>query len=398
MAARWDLAIVGAGPVGLLLANLLGQAGRRVLVVDRRPRGPEASMAIGITPPSLGILRGLDLDRRFCRSGVRVNHAVVHGHRRILGELSFDGLDSPWPFILSLPQAATVALLEDSLARWPLVELRRGWILAAIRPEADQVSIELETPDGKPCHESAAYLAGCSGAEGSVRRRFALAPEPRPYPQSFLMADFEDASGLGTSAHLWFTADGSVESFPLPGGRRRWIVQTERLQETPEAGLLPGIVARRTGYRLATVPDFQSAFGVRRLLADSYAHGRVVLAGDAAHLMSPVGGQGMNTGFADAAWLSNTLLRLLDEGHQPELLRRYSKGRREAAAIAIGRAARGMWMGTRRGHLNCLWREALLRLLLSPPMRPHLPPYFAMLTIPNNPPQVLAEPSPDAGA
>lgn len=381
----WDVLIVGAGPVGLLLGNLLGKSKRRVLIVDRRPGRPEASMAIGVTPPSLAILRELGLDGRFCAAGVQVEHAVVHGQRRQLGELSFAGIDSPWPFILALPQATTVALLEENLKQWPSVELRRGLALEDFNPQPDRVEVSLRGPDNQIIQESCLYLAGCSGAEGTVRRQCRLAEEPRPYPQTFLMADFVDRTDLGSSAHLWFTADGSVESFPLPQQQRRWIIQTPELLDE-KSDILPAVVLRRTGYQLQSQPLFQSAFGVRKLLADSYVRGRVVLAGDAAHLMSPVGGQGMNSGFADAAWLAQALTLILDGQGSTELLESYSRARREAAQIAIGRAERGMWMGTRRGALNALWRDLFLRLLLSAPMRPHLPPYFAMLTIPNSAP------------
>lgn len=389
-AAQWDVLIVGAGPVGLLLGNLLGQAGRRVLLIDRRSERPDASMAIGITPPSLAILQGLDLDRTFSAAGVRVEHAVVHGHGKQIGELFFAGLESPWPYILALPQADTISLLEEKLTGFGQVELRRGLCLEQFNAGDDRVEVTLRGSDGLRIQTSCSYLAGCSGAEGSVRRQCRLSPEPQFYPQTFLMADFDDQSGLGGSAHLWFTADGSVESFPLPLKRRRWIIQTGELQQQAEPDFLPGVVKQRTGHQLRTPPLFQGGFAVRKLLAGSYVQGRVVLAGDAAHLMSPVGGQGMNTGFADAAWLAPVLDRLLDDQAKTTLLDDYSSARREAARIAIARAERGMWMGTRRGRLNCLWREPLLRLLLSAPLRPHLPPYFAMLTIPHHPPQAAA--------
>ena len=133
--------------------------------------------------------------------------------------------------------------------------------------------------------------------------------------------------------------------------------------------------------------SFESAFAVHHRLAKRYFRGRVALCGDAAHLMSPVGGQGMNVGFGDAAGLAGALTTCLRQGADAEpLLADYSRRRQTVAKIAIGRAARGMWLGTRRGRLAGLWREPLLRLLLAPPLCHELPPYFAMLTLPANPP------------
>ncbi|RME36465.1 MAG: FAD-dependent monooxygenase [Deltaproteobacteria bacterium] len=381
MTRKVDVLIVGAGPVGLLLGNLLGQAGIDTLVIDRRSSGPRASMAIGITPPSLAILARLGLDESFVAAGVAVNHAVVHGDQRVLGELSFDSLPGPWPFILSLPQARTVELLENRLQKQASVELWRGWQLENFERNTDGMRAEISDSARNHRDMACRYLVDCSGAAGSIRRRLGLADERVTYPQNFVMADFPACEALGTSAHLWFTASGSVESFPLPDGRR-WIVQTDHFHDLVEPELPAEIVARRTGLRLAGEPVFLSAFKVHRLLAKSYVADHILLAGDAAHLMSPVGGQGMNVGFADAAMLCDTLVAILRGEAPPEQLQHYSRARRQAAAIAIKRAQRGMWMGTRRGRLNCLWREPLLKLLLSEPVRRYLPPYFAMLTLP----------------
>lgn len=389
--APWQTVIVGAGPVGLLLGNLLGARGIRTLVVDKRASGPEASMAIGLTPPSLARLRSLQLDQSFIAAGVRVEQAVVHGDRGRLGGLSFGDLPSPYPFILSIPQAETVRLLEGRLGDWPEVELHRGTELLGLEQDAGGVTAVLRQGDTAPTQRvRSAFLVGADGGRGCVRQLAAITADSGSYPQSFVMADFADHSGFGDQAHLFFTRHGSVESFPLPNGRRRWVVQSgERPDPVPPA-FLTAAVRQRTGIDLnGCAQFFTTAYTVGWLLAQRYHRGRIALCGDAAHLMSPVGGQGMNVGFADAGWLATLLTACCTEGAASEpLLAGYGQARRTAARIAIGRAARGMWLGTRRGPLSGLWREPLLRLLLAPPLRHWLPPYFAMLTLPHTLPAV----------
>lgn len=384
----WQVVIAGAGPVGLLLGNLLGLHGIRTLVIDKRTTGPEASMAIGLTPPSLALLHSLQLDRSFTDAGVRVDQAVVHGDRGRLGGLSFRGLPGAYPFILAIPQAETVRLLEARLGDWPTVELRRGTELIAFRQDAAGVTATLtDLASGRDQPVRSDFLAGCDGGNSRVRSLAGIAATGGSYPQAFIMADFADASDFAGTAHLFFTRHGSVESFPLPGGCRRWIVQTPQLLRPPPTGLLVDAVRQRTGIDLGDcLCSFESAFAVQHRLAQRYFRGRVALCGDAAHLMSPVGGQGMNVGFGDAAGLAGALVACLRQGAAVELLLQdYSRRRQTVAKIAIDRAARGMWLGTRRGWLAGLWREPLLRLVLAPPLCRALPPYFAMLTLPGPP-------------
>lgn len=388
-APQWQVIVVGAGPVGLLLANLLGTHGIRTLVIDKRETGPEASMAIGLTPPSLNLLRTLQLDQSFTAAGVRVDQAVVHGDHGRIGKLSFRELPAPFPFILSIPQAQTVRLLEERLRAWPSVELRRGMEFTALRQDDQGVSATLRHL-ATDCNERVriAFLIGCDGGDSRVRALAEIAASGGNYPQTFLMADFADASGFADEAHLFFTRHGSVESFPLPDGHRRWVIQTGQLLRPPPPGLLVEAVRQRTGIDLGNSHcSFESAYAVRHQLARCYFRGQVALCGDAAHLMSPVGGQGMNVGFGDAARLAAVLISDLRHGAVGEaLLDCYSRERRAAAQVAISRAARGMWLGTRQGRLAGVWREPLLRLLLSPPLCGKLPPYFAMLTLPGQTP------------
>ncbi len=218
----WDPAevmIVGAGPAGLLLANLLGQAGVRCQVFDRRDRPLEDSMAIGVTPPSLEILRRLGLDHRFREEGVPVQWAEVHEAGRRLGRMTFAHLRSPYPFFLSIPQASTVAILRENLQPFSAVTVHEGWECVGLEQRADQVTLGLRAVGrGAAAQARAPFVVGCDGYRSTVRVAAGVARRERVYPQRFMMADFPDASGLKDEARLFFSAEASVESFPLPGG------------------------------------------------------------------------------------------------------------------------------------------------------------------------------------
>ena len=376
--------IVGAGPVGLLLANLLGARGVATLVCERRAGPWRGSMAIGITPPSLEILRPLGLDTAFRDAGVPVRHAEVHEAGTPLGRLDFAGIPSPYPFFLSIPQERTVGILRDNLRRFPSVRVREGLEFETLTPLADGVATTWRHLDTQiVCTSRSRLLVGCDGHRSRVRGAARIPSREHVYPQRFVMGDFLDRSGLGDEARLFFGPEASVESFPLPEGWRRWILRVDDPEAT--AGHLVTQVRRLTGHDLSGCPmRFVSRFGARRMVVDRYARGRVLLAGDAAHVMSSIGGQGMNTGFADAEMLAEILPRIVEEpARLPALSTAYDRIRRKAFESAATRAEWGMWLGTLRGRAASTFRRLLIRhVLFGPALRGRLAPHFAMLTIP----------------
>ncbi|WP_395749383.1 FAD-dependent oxidoreductase [Prosthecobacter sp.] len=385
--ADYDVIIVGGGPVGLLLGCLLKREGLGVRVLERRRESLSYSAAIGITPPSLGILRRVGLAEAFIEAGVRVQDCVVHGRSGRLGSVSFREIRDEHRFILSLPQAVTVGMLQGCLGT---ENVEMGCEVTGVRQVGEVC--EVVTGDGRVLR--ARFVVGCDGSRSRVRECLCLrtlggggigvrsSQGVRTYGCHFVMGDFVDRSGLGEEAHLFFTETGAVESFPLPGGMRRWIVQTEGPGVPAVPGLISGLIRERTGLEVAAGDQrSESAFSPHRYQSERYYAGRVILCGDAAHGMSPIGGQGMNTGFADAEFLAAVLGRGDEEALG--LLPAYERYRRKASLAATRRAEWGMGLGTWRGRARCVVRDALIRHVLCRKWVSRcVAEFYAMLTIP----------------
>ena len=375
--------IVGAGPVGMLLAALLGRRGRSVLVLEKTAQRNPGSNAIGITPPSLELLAKLGLDTTLALWGAPIRQVTVHGPRqKVLGTVEFSTLPLPHDYILSVPQNVTEQILEQHLKDCPTVKVEYGWEFQSLDQDETSVTAVFHDAAGVPRCERASFLVGCDGVRSKVRETIDQKHRPKRFDSTFLMGDFADTTGWGDEAHLFFTPRGAVEAFPLGKGRRRWIVQTPRYLELP-GSYLEDEVEARTGIRLpAETCSWKSPFGIHRWISPHYAWGRVYLAGDSAHQMSPIGGQGMNTGFADAEFAAALIDARFDHPRldTEDLNRRYSKIRRKAGRAAASRAELSMAVGTVRGP-GSAFRNGLLGLAIRLLPR-FIPRHYAMLTIP----------------
>jgi 2-polyprenyl-6-methoxyphenol hydroxylase-like FAD-dependent oxidoreductase len=384
-AADAQVLIVGAGPVGLLLANFLGRAGISTIVLEKRTsRGP-GSKAIGITPTSMEVLAELDLAAPFLARGVQVRSAVVHADAGVLARLELGGPGAAFPFILSLPQADTEALLREALARWPVVQLRAGLEAVGVGQESASVTVRARGLAGQELTLRAPLLAACDGAGSPTAGYLGLRRRVRRFPVAFRMADYADESGLGPVAHLYFTRQGSVESFPMSEGLRRWIVQaTEGGEPEPSFEEVEAQVRARTRHCLDPGGRvWASAFRPERSELERFRLGRVVFCGDAAHTMPPIGGQGMNTGFADARLLARVLERCWRGGEDlEELLGLYEPYRRAGFRAAARRSRLFMGVGTLRSPAQRTLRNLLVPVLTRPPLSRALVGHFTMVNVP----------------
>jgi 2-polyprenyl-6-methoxyphenol hydroxylase-like FAD-dependent oxidoreductase len=380
--------IVGAGPVGLLLGNILGSNRIETLILEKEVVRKPWSRAIGITPPSLEILHELGLAQSFIMKGVKGKQAVFFGTKIQLGALKIKDMSSRFHFVLSLSQASTELILENNLKKFSCITLLRGQQVIDLKLISGRCLVKsYDIQNSKEITFSSNFVCACDGEKSIIRKRLEIPFIGHYYKPTFIMGDYYDKSAFKQDAVLWFTNKGSVESFPLTNNKRRWIIQTSRFIKTPKKGLMEKVILKRTKISISEKDKIsQISFGVQKFLADSYGRERVFLCGDAAHTMSPIGGQGMNTGFADAEFLAYILSSKVNnsELNLKVLATKYEYFRKIAARSATLRAELGMRVGTAKNFFISMIRSALLIILLHLPISRLLVPYFTMLNIPYN--------------
>lgn len=334
-----DVLVVGAGPVGTLLAAELSRAGVEVSLVERRDAAGGGSRAIGLHAPTLTALeRGGSTDR-ILADAVRVSSGEARSDGRVLGTVRFDRLSTRHPYVATLPQESTERALAVGA---PAAE--RGAAVTGIRPARTEVRVltgdrELVAP--------LVVVAGGVGARDLVYRPDALARTA--YPDRYLMTDAAvPPRSDAETAVVHLAPSGVLESFPLPGARRRFVAADAGGSDDPEARLqrLRQALRLRGEPEAAETITAASAFRVRRVLASRMRRDRLFVIGDTAHEISPIGGQGMNLGLLDAATLAPLLARWVHAGEAPEAeLERWEAARLRSARTAGRMAAVNMRLG-----------------------------------------------------
>lgn len=375
---KTDLIIAGGGPAGLFLAILMLQQGKSVTVLEKRKEIDLHSKALGIHPVSLELFRDAGFSKPFIEKGIAIKRGYAFIDRDKTGMIDFEKLcPGPFNFILALPQHHTEAILEKKVRSLDQDALIRGAIVKEIKQSGDGVTV-VYRKDGEEFTTDGKFLAGCDGKNSLVRESAGIRYAGNPYPDTYIMGDFDDNTSFGNDAAVYLHRDGLIEAFTLPGKLRRWVVKTEKFIEDPDRDQIVKLVQNRIGHSLEECSNTMlSSFGVQHFLAEKFHNGRFVLAGDSAHVVSPIGGQGMNLGWLNVKQLSGQLLKALDQPDQREkFLQDYSDAGRNRAKITAKRAELNMWLG--RARNNPWFRNLLVKLIVQSPLRKKAARMFTM--------------------
>ncbi|NYH93191.1 FAD-dependent monooxygenase [Actinopolymorpha rutila] len=311
--------VVGGGPVGQTLAVALRIRGVDTTVVDQQSGPADTSRAAVIHARTLEVLTDLGVNDELLRRGLIVPRFTVRDHDRALLSVDFRGLPSAHPYTLMCPQDVTERVLTDRLHQLG-GQVHYEHQVVDVKQLSDHALATMA--DGRTVR--AQYVVGTDGMHSTVRAQAGIGFPGTAYAGSFMLADVHlDWELPADEIQLFFATAGLMVVAPLPGGRHRVVATVDVTPEHPTRDDLQALLNTRGPLRTpAHVRDvvWGSRFHVHHRLADRYHAGRLVLAGDAAHVHSPAGGQGMNTGIQDAVALTRHLSALIeDESRQAEL-------------------------------------------------------------------------------
>lgn len=363
--------VVGAGPTGLVAGCVLARAGVSVRVIDKAPLPSETSRALAIFPRTLELFEKLGVLDEILTAGVRMSGMTVHLDAHEPVRVGFERLPPPFPFALSLPQSETERILRLRLTSLG-VGVERGMELVGFAQDADGVRVVIRDGSlGREQQTYARWMVGCDGAHSSVRHILGARFEGEHTRDRFILADVKVSTPYAADeAQLFLSGEGVLVMVPLRGGRARVIANRPPAAASHGEGLeltdFQEAVRRRASPKIElSAPEWMSQFSITRRQVRQFREGHVFLAGDAAHIHSPVGGQGMNTGIQDAFNLGWKLALSMQGVATPLLLSSYSEEREPVARGVLRFTDRITRLITMQNPLARRLRNGVLPLLLS---------------------------------
>jgi 2-polyprenyl-6-methoxyphenol hydroxylase-like FAD-dependent oxidoreductase len=369
-----DVLVVGAGPTGLVLAAELRARGVRARIIDKTPVRSDKSRALVVHARSLELFQKMGIADELRARGKDAIEANIFIERKQAATLQLGDIgvsDTPFPFLLFVSQAETEQLLDAHLARLG-AEVERPVTLLGFDEDPGGITARLGHEGGREEAVRARFIAGCDGAHSAVRKAAGIPFEGSPYPQDFILADVAVDWERGHDQFFIFLA-GKVllAMFPMAGERVYRLIASRGEDAAKDAGD-PTLAEFEAVARAVCPfpvrlhdPVWLARFHLHHRGARSYRRGRAFIAGDAAHIHSPAGGQGMNTGIQDAYNLAWKLSLVLEGRAAPSFLDSYNEERHPIGQVLLKTTDRMFAFTTAQ---NPLWIR--LRNLLIPRVAP----------------------------
>lgn len=369
-----DVMIIGAGPTGLTAAIEAVRHDLSVRIIDENATRSLHSKALVTHARTLEIFRDMGLAEDVLASGQIFKALNVYSQNELMARIAFEELDwqdALYPFWLSIPQSETERCLEEKLNQLG-VYVERQTESCAIEQQASLVSVTVKYTDGSYEKVDASWVIGCDGAGSSTRKLLGIQFEGHANDELFILADVKVDSELPEDeGYNILSSDGVVLIVPLPESRyRRLIFHMPAFKPDQDQDVtldrLQALVDKRTQFSMKlTDLRWTSRFTVKHFLASRHRQGRVFLAGDAAHIHSPVGGQGMNSGIQDAYNLVWKLALVQHGQAQSLLLDSYETERHQVAESLINRVGKATQIITTSRPISQSLRHQLGKILIN---------------------------------
>lgn len=363
-----DVLIIGAGPTGVMLANQLARRGVQVMIVDKHSGPAQQTRAMAVHARTLEIYAKLGIAEQALALGRRGNGANMWTAGERMARIPLGDIGkavSPFPFVLMLGQDDNERILGEHLNKQG-ISVQWNTELIALSQMADGVYATLKFPDGSQRKIIAAYMAGCDGGHSSVRELCGIQFPGAPYEHVFFVADTEAVGNMvpdELNVYLW--RDGFHLFFPM-AGKDRWRVigiLPERLRNDDDVvfSALSPAIQQEVGVNLEfKACSWFSTYRIAHRAAEKFRDKRCFLLGDAAHIHSPMGGQGMNTGLQDAYNLAWKLVMVIMGKASEKLLDTYEAERLPVAQRLLSTTDRAFNMLVSNHWLAGIFRTRIL--------------------------------------
>ena len=362
-----DVVVVGAGPAGLVAAAELARRGVRIRVIDKLAQPTDQSRAIAAHARSLDMFDRMGIVDEMVSTGIKATAMQLYaGHSRLF-RIPLGGVDSAFPFTLTTAQTETERVLGDHLQSLGVI-VERGVELVALTQDGGAAELTVRHDDGSTEQVSTSWVIGADGAHSTVRKMVGTKLAGSFVGERFLLGDVDAEHGLDLdSMHTFFAPDGPVVVLPMLDGRMRFLAEVHDAPGTPmnmhpTQDELQAILDRRIGGIQVVRWHWLTSFEIHHARVPAYRWSRVFLAGDAAHIHSPAGGQGMNTGMQDAFNLAWKLAAVVNGQAGDTLLDSYEAERIPVADSVITFTDRLTRAGTLSGVPRRI-RDVVIRML-----------------------------------